>query len=155
MPFAEGTFDVVFSKDSILHIPDKAAMAADVFRVLKPGGVFAASDWLMSHDGPPSPEMAHYLKMEDLDFAMASPDRYAASIAAAGFEDVRLVNRNPWYAQVAAAELAELTGPNSAGWKERHDPAFIDHQIALWSAMVPVLESGEHCPHHIRARKPG
>ena len=35
-PFDAGTFDVVFSKDSIIHIPDKVAMAKEAFRVLKP-----------------------------------------------------------------------------------------------------------------------
>jgi ubiquinone/menaquinone biosynthesis C-methylase UbiE len=33
------TFDVVFSKDSLIHIRDKAAMYDEVLRVLKPGGV--------------------------------------------------------------------------------------------------------------------
>lgn len=153
LPFSDGMFDVVFSKDSIIHIPDKAAMAAEAFRVLKHGGKFAASDWLMSHDGEPSPEMAHYIKMEALDFAMASPDRYRAAMEGAGFVDVELVNRNPWYAQVAAAELEELSG-NREKWIARHDPAFIDHQIEIWRAMLPCLEKGEHCPHHIRGRKP-
>ncbi|MEO1346120.1 MAG: methyltransferase domain-containing protein [Pseudomonadota bacterium] len=153
MPFDEGTFDVVFSKDSIIHIPDKAAMAAEAFRVLKPGGQFAASDWLMSHDGEPSPEMAHYIKMEALDFAMASPDRYRTAMENAGFTEVELVNRNPWYAEVAAAELEELSG-NRDYWVSRHDPTFIDHQIEIWQAMLPCLQKGEHCPHHIRGRKP-
>ena len=153
-PFADGAFDIVFSKDSIIHIPDKAALATEAFRVLAPGGKFAASDWLMSHDGTPSHEMAHYLKMEALEFAMASPKRYRAAMQAAGFTDVELINRNPWYAQVAAEELAELSGPNRAKWTARHGTAFIDHQIEIWTAMVPVLTSGEHCPHHIRARKP-
>ena len=153
-PFADETFDVVFSKDSIIHIPDKAAMAAESFRVLKPGGRFAASDWLISHDGTPSPEMTHYLRMEALEFAMASPQRYRAAMEGAGFAEVDLVNRNPWYAQVAAEELEELSGANRAAWQARHDTAFIDHQIEIWTAMVPVLSSGEHCPHHIRGRKP-
>lgn len=153
-PFGDGTFDVVFSKDSILHIPDKAAMAAEVFRILKPGGMFAASDWLISHDDAPSPEMAAYLKAEDLDFAMASPERYEEAIRAAGFEDVQLVNRNPWYASVAADELAQLSGPDRAGWEARHGKDFIAHQVELWTMMVGVLQSGEHCPHHIRGRKP-
>ena len=36
----------------------------------------------------------------------------------------------------------------------KYGQEFIDHQITAWSKMVPVLSSGEHCPHHIRARKP-
>ncbi|MGI9370443.1 MAG: class I SAM-dependent methyltransferase, partial [Ruegeria sp.] len=154
MPFEDGTFDVVFSKDSIIHIPDKVAMASEAMRVLKPGGRFAASDWLTSKDGEMSPEMAHYVKMEDLEFQMASPAKYRAAMAAAGFEDIELVNRNPWYADVSAVELAELSGPNRDGWEQRHGVDFISHQIEIWSAMQPVLKSGEHCPHHIRGRKP-
>ncbi|CUH46318.1 class I SAM-dependent methyltransferase [Ruegeria atlantica] len=154
MPFADGTFDVVFSKDSIIHIPDKVAMAAEACRVLKPGGHFAASDWLTNHDGEMSPEMAHYVKMEALEFQMASPSKYRAAMELAGFEDVELVNRNPWYAQVSAAELEELTGPNRTDWETRHGAEFIEHQIEIWDAMQPVLKTGEHCPHHIRGRKP-
>jgi ubiquinone/menaquinone biosynthesis C-methylase UbiE len=85
LPFPPATFDVVFSKDSLIHIPDKYPPMAEVFRELKPGGRFIASDWLISHDGPPSPEMAAYIAAEDLDFGMASPDRYGEAMRDAGF----------------------------------------------------------------------
>jgi phosphoethanolamine N-methyltransferase len=153
--FPEASFDVVFSKDSIIHIPDKDFLAAEVFRVLRPGGWFAASDWLISHDGPPSEAMRRYIALEDLDFAMASPAAYRASLEAAGFVDVQLTNRNPWYAKVSRQELDWLTGPERARLDRQHGAAFIAEQAAIWAALVGVLESGEHCPHHIRARKPG
>jgi len=153
-PFPDESFDVVFSKDSIIHIPDKAAMAKEAFRILKPGGMFAASDWLIGHDDDPSPEMVEYIKSEDLDFAMASPATYETAMREAGFEEVELVNRNPWYAEVAAEELAWLTGDTRPGLEERHGKEFIGHQVETWTKMLRVLEKGEHCPHHIRGKKP-
>ena len=89
-PFPDASFDIVFSKDSIIHIPDKAFLAGEAFRVLKAGGWFVASDWLIGHDGPPSPEMADYIAKEALDFGMASPRRYRAALEGAGFVEVSL-----------------------------------------------------------------
>lgn len=153
LPFEAEHFDLVYSKDSIIHIPDKETLCRDVWRVLKTGGWFAASDWLMSHDGPPSPEMAAYIKAEDLDFAMASPDRYRRAMVDAGFGDIELRNRNPWYAATAKEEYATLTGPERGSYEAAFGADFIAGQITTWTAMMTVLDSGEHCPHHIRGRK--
>lgn len=155
LPLEDGAFDIVFSKDSIVHIPDKESLAADVFRVLEPGGWFAASDWLIAHDDAPSPEMADYIALEDLDFAMASPARYRAALELAGFTDITLRNRNCWYAEVAKAELARFTGSERPAFEKTHGSDLIESSIRTWTAMIKVLESGEHCPHHLRARKPG
>lgn len=153
-PLPDASVDVVFSKDSIIHIPDKEWLAKEAFRVLRPGGCFVASDWLISHDGEPSPEMARYIAAEDLDFAMASPSRYRRALEAAGFTEVRLVNRNPWYREQARAELARLQGPDRTRFEVILGPEAVVGQIETWTVMQPVLESGEHCPHHFRGRKP-
>ena len=154
LDFPDRSFDLVFSKDAIVHIADKEFLAAEIFRVLKPGGWFAASDWLISHDSPPSPDMARYIELEGLDFAMASPARYGAALESAGFAEVRVTDRNPWYAALSRGELDHLTGEARAGLEERHGAAFVAHQIEIWRAMTRVLESGEHCPHHLRGRRP-
>src|SRR4030095_11331641 len=36
LPFPDNHFDVVFTKDAMVHIPDKAALYSEVLRVLKP-----------------------------------------------------------------------------------------------------------------------
>lgn len=153
--FPDQSFDLVYSKDSIIHIPDKEALAAEVFRILRPGGWFAASDWLISHDEAPSPEMQAYIKAEDLDFAMASPERYRRALDGAGFTEVSLVNRNPWYREVAQEEYDWLTGSERARLEQTYGKSFIADQIHTWTAMNKVLATGEHCPHHLRARRPG
>lgn len=152
--FPNECFDVVFSKDSIIHIPEKEFLCAEVFRILKPGGWFAASDWLISHDREPSPEMQDYIRQEALEFAMASPQRYRTALESAGFAEIGLRNRNAWYHAVAKEEYGWLTGLLRAELEQEHGAAFIADQIKTWQKMIVVLASGEHCPHHIRARRP-
>jgi ubiquinone/menaquinone biosynthesis C-methylase UbiE len=152
LPFPPAIFDVVFSKDSIVHIPDKHALMRDVARVLKRGGWFIASDWLIGHDNPPSPEMAAYIAEEGLDFGMASPARYADALTKAGFTAITTTSRNPWYREVARAELARLKGPWRATVAQTVGDDFVAHNIDIWTRMIPVLDSGEHCPTHITAR---
>jgi phosphoethanolamine N-methyltransferase len=64
------------------------------------------------------------------------------------------VNRNAWYREQARSELARLTGPDRAAFEKILGPEAVTDQIRTWTAMVPVVESGEHCPHHFRGKKP-
>ncbi|RWA68837.1 class I SAM-dependent methyltransferase [Mesorhizobium sp.] len=154
LPFTDASFDVVFSKDALLHVPDKEALFAEIFRVLKPGGVFAASNWMISHDGEPSPEMKAYIAAEGLSFAMASPARYAEAMRRAGFIDITVRDRNPWYREVAREELSRLKGPLYAQAAAAVGAAYVDKNIRTWEAMQKVLDSGEHRPTHLRGWKP-
>ncbi len=154
LPFADETFDVVFSKDALLHVPDKDALFAEIFRVLKPGGVFAASNWMISHDGEPSREMQDYIAAEGLSFAMASPARYADAMRRAGFERIVTRDRNAWYRKVARRELEQLKGPLYDEIAAAVGAAYLDKNIRTWEAMQKVLDSGEHRPTHLRGWKP-
>jgi SAM-dependent methyltransferase len=152
-PFPPESFDVVFSKDSIVHIPDKQALMAEVFRVLKPGGWFLASDWLIGTNEI-SPLMAEYIAAEGLDFGMATPKRYQDAIAAAGFQDGKTTSRNAWYRIRAREELDRLKGEVGKAAAKVVGQDFVDQNIGIWSRMIPVLDTGEHCPTHLAARKP-
>ena len=61
LKYADGSFDVVFSKEAFLHIPDKKALLENVHRILKPGGLIIVSDWMRMDDNPPSKQMQDYI----------------------------------------------------------------------------------------------
>lgn len=153
LPFPPESFDVVFSKDAIVHVADKAALMAEVFRVLKPEGRFVASDWLLGTSAP-SPAMQAYIEAEALDFHMAPTEDYRAALEAAGFVDVAIRSRNEWYRREARDELSRLKGPLGRKAEDLLGKDFVDQTIAVWERMIPVLDTGEHCPSHLSGRKP-
>jgi SAM-dependent methyltransferase len=66
LPFADGAFDVVITSEVLEHIQDDVAAIAEMVRVLKPGGMFAATvpawlpetiNWMLSDEyhAPKSP----------------------------------------------------------------------------------------------------
>ena len=85
---------------------------------------------------------------------MASPARYEDAMRSAGFIDVSTTSRNAWYRETSRQELERLRGPVGAAAARVVGQDFVDQNIAIWLRMIPVLESGEHCPTHLRARKP-
>ncbi len=154
LPFDDASFDVVTSKDSIIHIADKHALAADIFRVLRPGGWFVASDWLAGYEGEPSAEMRAYLVAEGLDFGLASAARYREALLAAGFHEIRIFDRNEWYREQARLERERLAVELYDRLADEVGKDFLEHEIEVWDKMIVAVDQAQLCPSHLRAHKP-
>lgn len=154
LPFDAGAFDVVFSKDSMVQIPDKPALFAEILRVLEPGGRFLASDWLRGDTGAYSPEMMEYFRLEGIAYNMVTLDQSAAALRRAGFVDVEIRDRNAWYLELARRELAAMEGHLKPALLDRIGPARTQHFLDNWRQLVLVVERGELRPGHLKAAKP-
>lgn len=155
LDFPDTSFGIVTSKDSIIHIEDKHALAADVYRLLEPGGWFVASDWLAGYENEPSAEMQAYLVAEGLDFGLASAATYEDALRSAGFTDIGMVDRNAWYCQEARAERDRLGGELYDGLATSVGRSFLEHEIDVWDKMIIAADQGQLRPTHLRGRRPG
>lgn len=153
LPFGDASFDIVFSKDALIHVEDKRAIAMEIFRVLKPGGHFAASDWMRGADGEMSDRLRSYIEAEGLGFGAASPDRYFAALRAAGFTEVFYRDRTAWYRDRTKEEIAALDGPLRPELELKVGRDFLEHELDVWRQLAAVLDTAELGPGHWRARK--
>jgi SAM-dependent methyltransferase len=83
LPFADETFDVATLMHVGMNIPDKTALFAEAYRVLRRGGVFAVYDVMRTGEGElayPVP-WAEHARLS----ALETPDRYRKAAADAGF----------------------------------------------------------------------
>jgi phosphoethanolamine N-methyltransferase len=154
LPFADASFDVVFSKDSLVQIPDKPALFAEIRRVLVPRGLFVAGDWLRGGSGAYSADMLEFFRLEGITYNLASAEDTARGLRAAGFTDVEVRDHAGWYCALARNELAAMKGEWLAVMEQRLGGARAQHFVANWQQLVRVLERGELRPAHIRAYSP-
>ncbi len=154
LAFDDNSFDVVFSKDALIHIPDKQALYADIRRVLKPGGALAASDWLAGEDADDDDAFQHYLSLVPLDYTMATAGQTAEVMRQAGFELVETRDRNAWYAELAPLEVARIEGPLREKIIEVSDAETYEKWLAIRRALAAAAQSGGLRPTHLRGYNP-
>jgi SAM-dependent methyltransferase len=153
LPFPDAAFDVVFGKDAWLHIPDKPAFFAEVFRVLKPGGIVACGDWMKS-PGPYSVDMGYFFKMEGLTYNLVTLAEYGRFLHGAGFTDVSLTDITDQARLGAREELARMKGPLHDLISREIGAEGRDFFIEDWRSLTVVLDNGELRPARMRAKKP-
>ncbi|CAO2827092.1 unnamed protein product [Amaranthus hypochondriacus] len=137
--FPENSFDVIYSRDTILHIQDKPGLFRSFYKWLKPGGKVLISDYCKSA-GPPSPEFAMYIKQRGYD--LHDVEAYGQMLREAGFGEVIADDRTNQFIQVLQKELDTLE-------KEKedfiHDFSKEDYNdiVSGWKAKLTRSSVGE------------
>lgn len=93
LPFADDSFDVVWGQDAWCHVPEKAKLVEEAWRVLRPGGIIAFTDWLAGSG------MSGAERAAALDAAVsrdaATARHYLSSLDAQGFVDIAHTDISP------------------------------------------------------------
>lgn len=129
VPLADGCFDAAYSFEAICHAPDRDLCLRELWRLLRPGGQIALTEWGLTSlfDGN---HPIHRDIRERVEFANATPNlattsQFAAAVRTAGFEV--LLSRDqalesdpdsPWYRSLQGRDvsLASLARIPAGRW---------------------------------------
>ncbi|KAH1219736.1 Cycloartenol-C-24-methyltransferase [Glycine max] len=120
MPFPDNNFDAVYAIEATCHAPDVYACYKEIFRVLKPGQLFAAYEWCMTEAFDPNNEEHQKIK-EEIEVGDGLPDirlttKCVEALKQAGFEviwekDLAVNSPVPWYFHLDASHFSLSTFP--------------------------------------------
>lgn len=152
LPLDDTSFDVVFSKDAMLHIPDKPAMFADVYRILRSGGVLVASDWLKS-SALQTPALDAYREAAEYSAKMVSPDATEQWLKDAGFESVELRDITDWLLPDSRKTHERICGELKERATELIGQQRYERWVKISQTLIDSLEARELRPVHLIAYK--
>ncbi|RUV77929.1 methyltransferase domain-containing protein [Mesorhizobium sp. M1A.F.Ca.IN.020.30.1.1] len=154
LPFTDASFDIVFSKDAMLHVADKPALYVEIFRVLKNGGCFIAADWLWSEGAAESFVVEEWLSKSQSNTHFMSPAAALRALIEAGFIDTKITCLRHELLEVSRNEVALLKGSVGQKLAAAVGPEMAESRLASARGRQAALESGDLIPCHLRGRHP-
>jgi tocopherol O-methyltransferase len=95
LPFADNSFDLVWSLESGEHMPDKTKFLQECYRVLKPGGKLILATWCHRPTSATNPlsaydrqDLAEIYRVYCLPYVLSLPE-YVEIVDRSGFKDIR------------------------------------------------------------------
>uniref|UniRef100_A0A0E0F4W4 Methyltransferase n=1 Tax=Oryza meridionalis TaxID=40149 RepID=A0A0E0F4W4_9ORYZ len=115
MPIPDCTFDAAYALDATCHAPDAVGVYSEIFRVLKPGRLFAMDEWCLTDKY--DPDNARHLSIKaELELGNGLPDirttrQCIQALKDAGFEvisvkDMAEESPLPWYQPLDPSQLS-------------------------------------------------
>ncbi|KAK9106054.1 hypothetical protein Scep_022898 [Stephania cephalantha] len=137
--YPDNSFDVIYSRDTILHIQDKPALFKKFFKWLKPGGMVLISDYCKCA-GPPSIKFAEYIKQRGYD--LHDVEAYGQMLKEAGFSDVVAEDRTDQFLKVLKRELDAIEKEKDEFISDFSQEDY-DDIVNGWKAKLARSSSGE------------
>lgn len=143
-PFADGCFDVIYSKGVLTHAEDKNGIFQECYRTLKPGGMLVISDALSSEAKVWGEHIGRLNELESLNMYPESESGYITLLKKHNFiiQSVRDDDKecHKWTLEL----INRLKDPAMQSTHLRYfDTPELDAHIEGYEAMRKALEVGE------------
>jgi phosphoethanolamine N-methyltransferase len=133
----DGEYDIIYSRDAILHIGDKAGLFGRCLKWLKPGGRIMISDYAVG--GGADAEFDAYLA--DRQYQLTTVSNYGAILTEAGFEGVVARDATADFVHWLKVELGRMAELKEQLLSEVGQEAF-DKLQGGWQSKLVRVEKG-------------
>lgn len=147
--FAE-PFDVVWSRDALMHLHDKPVLFKRLYDLLAPGGYLVVTDYARGV-GAGSPEFQAYVK--STGYHLVDPATYGKLLEGAGFVDVEVEDATGKFIDIMKREAARLE-TNREDFVGMFSESDLKYLIERWAMKDGFCRAGDMKWGIYKARRP-
>jgi phosphoethanolamine N-methyltransferase len=136
--FAE-PFDIVWSRDAFMHIPDKPRLFSRLYELLAPGGRLVITDYARGKS-PGKPEFEQYI--QKTGYHVIEPREYGRLLQSAGFVNVVVDDATARFIEILEAESARLV-KNRADFLASFSDADLNYLVERWVMKIRFCRDGD------------
>ena len=132
-------FDIIWSRDAFMHIPDKAQLFSRLYSLMAPGGRLVITDYARGKT-PGSPEFEQYI--EKTGYSVIEPEQYGDRLRAAGFVNVVVDDATARFIEILRAEENRLVS-DRADFLSSFSAADLDYLVDRWNMKIGFCQAGD------------
>lgn len=133
------TFDLVWTRDSILYVAEKDIVWKNIYGTLKPGGQLFVSDFCKG-GGPVSESFITYL--ENCQYHLQDLVTYGQALERAGFEHIHIEDNSKAYTKHLREEFVDLKA-NREYFLQEYGEGDYDYLTNRWVKKIQFFEQSD------------
>ncbi len=146
----DAPFDVVWSRDALMHLHDKPTLFERLYSLLAPGGYLVVTDYARG-TGPGSPEFQAYVK--STGYHLVDPASYGKLLEGAGFVDVEVEDATGQFIDIMKREAARLEA-NRDDFVGMFSESDLNYLVERWAMKDGFCRAGDMKWGIYKARRP-
>jgi phosphoethanolamine N-methyltransferase len=132
-------FEIVWSRDAFMHIPDKPRLFSRLYSLMAPGGRLVITDYARGKT-PGSPEFERYI--EKTGYSVIEPEQYGDRLRAAGFVNVVVDDATARFVEILRSEEDRLVS-NRSDFLASFSESDVDYLVDRWNMKIGFCQAGD------------
>jgi phosphoethanolamine N-methyltransferase len=138
-PFEDNTFDLIYSRDVILHIASKDKLFSRLFAATKPGGQLILTDYCASEPETWDDEFKAYVAQRG--YSLLTVDAYRQVLEQAGWVVDKAEDTTNWFKEILETERNRAL-KNKAEFVAKYPEADFQHLLDGWDSKLKRIPKG-------------